>query len=144
MAKGNMTNLARFRHRIVLATSFVASVNETDIVLVREQVKEVWASITPVRGEFFINGIAQKENRNSYSHDIVIRYNSSMDISGYAWIYEDRPSGKRWYKVTSVQEIDERGRFWCIQARLVQKSDEAQIPSQNIEDFAKLPAGAVL
>lgn len=144
MSKSNMSNLGKFTHRVVLAKSFVAPINETDLVLVKEKITEVWASIVPVRGEFFLNGIAQQEHRNAYSHYIVIRYNRNMDITGYAWLYEKRPSGNRWYKVTAVQEIEEKQRFWQIQARLVQKSEFAQQPSESNDTIASLPAGASL
>jgi hypothetical protein len=144
MSKQNMTSLLNFRHRIVLSRSYTESPTpeSTDIVIVREAIKEVWASVTPVKGSFYVNGQAMQENRNAFSHYIVIRYNRDMDITGYAWIYETRPSGKRWYKVLAVEEMGERERFWQIQARLTQKSDLVNPPG-NIR-HAELPQGAQL
>lgn len=139
-----MTSLSNFKHRVTLSSSRTEPFGKSDVILVREGIQTVYASITPVRGEFYINGIAQQESRNAYSHYIVIRYNRNMDISGYAWLYEDRPSGKRWYKVISVQEINERERFWQISARLVQKSEIVAEPTKTILEAAKLPDGASL
>lgn len=141
MPMKSMTTLGNFRHKVTLSSSYTEGENAIDLVLVRTAVKEVWASITPVRGAFYINGIATEESRNSYSHYIVIRYNRDMDISGYAWIYEDRPSGKRWYKVISVQELGERQRFWQITTRLVQKAEDVAEP---IIGSVNLPHGARL
>lgn len=145
MATANLTALRNFKHRVELTTSYTASVNDVDIVLVREKRKTVLASITPVRGEFYLNGIAQQENRNAYSHYIIIRFNRDMDITGYAWIYEERPSGNRWYKVISVEELGEKQRYWQICCRLVQKAEDADVPSEkHISEYDKLPVGAVL
>lgn len=144
-----MTALKNFRHRVTLASGYTeATKDETDIVLVRGERNTVYASICPVRGEFYINGIATQESRNSYSHNVVIRYNRNIDITGYGWLYETRPSGNRWYKIISVQEIEERERFWQISARLVQKSEDALPPSKEASkvfvEVGKLPEGASL
>lgn len=146
----SMVSLQNFRHRVVLATSYTESADaddptSTDIVLTREFVQEIYASITPVKGTFYLNGFALQENRNAFSHYICIRYNRNIDITGYAWIYEKRPSGKRWYKVLSVQEQGEKERYWQIQVRLQQKSDIAGDPAEHKDgDFLALPEGVKL
>lgn len=151
MPKQNITSLNNFRHRVVLATSnteLASSEDETntDIVLVRKEIKSVCASITPVKGTFYIGGFAMQENRNAFSHYIAIRYNRGLDITGFAWIYEDRPSGKRWYKVLAVEEMGERARYWSIQVRLQEKSDLANPPGEEkgSDGFAALPDGVRL
>lgn len=153
MPTKNMTSLNNFRHRVVLAHGVTEPVDVDDlssanIVLSRTAVQKVWASITPTKGTFFLNGFAMEENRNAASHYICIRYNRDIDITGFAWLYERRPSGKRWYKVLSVQERDERQRYWQIQVRLQQKSDVAVEPAEAQDgvdsDFLALPKGAKL
>jgi hypothetical protein len=145
-----MTNLGSFRHRVVLATSYTESDDKSNpesvnIVLTRTGVKSMAASITPVKGSFYLNGFALQENRDAFSHYICIRYNRDIDITGAAWIYEERPSGKRWYKVLSVQEQGERERYWQIQVRLQQKSDLATEPAQpNKDGYLALPSGVKL
>lgn len=140
----NMTSLLNFRHRVVLATSYTESPtpDSTDIVLVREAKGEIWASINPTKGTFFVNGQAMQENRNAASHYIVIRYNRDIDITGYGWIYEKRPSGMRWYKITSVEEMGERQRYWQLQVRLTQKGETVNPPGET--KYAELPEGARL
>lgn len=149
MPTKNMTSLQNFRHRVILAHGVTNPIDVEDtttanIVLTRTAVKAVWASITPTKGTFFLNGFAMEENRNAASHYICIRYNRDIDITGFAWIFEDRPSGRRWYKVTSVQEQNERERYWQIQVRLTQKSEFAPEPQKKKDNFAKLPDGAKL
>lgn len=152
MPSRNMTSLNNFRHRVVLAHGQTEGVDVDDpssanIVLKRTAVQSVFASITPVRGSFFLNGFALEENRNSPSHYICIRYNRDIDISGFAWLYEDRPSGRRWYKVIFVQEQNERERYWQLQVRLQQKSDiatEPAAPTLMKQDFLALPDGVKL
>lgn len=150
MPKQNITSLNNFRHRVVLATSYTElasdDISNTDIVLARKEIQSVFASITPVKGSFYIGGFAMQENRNAFSHYIAIRYNPNLDITGFAWLYEDRPSGKRWYKVLSVEEMGEKERFWIIQVRLQQKSDLANPPGEEKKQdgFVALPDGARL
>lgn len=152
MPKQNTTSLNNFRHRVVLASGQTEGVDVDDpssanIVLKRTAVQSVFASITPVRGSFFLNGFALEENRNNPSHYINIRYNRDIDITGFAWLYEDRPSGRRWYKILLVQEKDERERFWVLQVRLQQKSDlatEPAAPQLMKDDFLALPDGVKL
>jgi hypothetical protein len=152
MPTKNMTSLNNFRHRVVLARGQTDTVDVDDptsanIVLTRTAVQRVYASITPTKGQFFLNGFALEENRNAASHYICIRYNSSIDITGFAWLYEERPSGRRWYKVLSVQEQSERERFWQIQVRLQQKSDlatEPAAPALMKNDYLDLPDGVKL
>lgn len=156
MPKQNITSLNNFRHRVVLATSNTELASEdetnTDIVLVRTEVTSRFASITPVKGSFYLNGFAMQENRNAFSHYIALRYDRELDITGFGWIYEIRPSGKRWYKILAVEEMGERERYWCIQVRLQQKSVLANPPgseertkeeSKN-DGFIALPDGARL
>lgn len=144
MPKQNTTSLFNFKHRVVLAHSYTEAPEEgsTDIVLIRKAKKEVWASITPVKGNFYLNGFAMNENRNAFSHYIVIRFNREMDVTGYGWIYEERKSGRRWYKVTAVEEMGEKERFWQIQCRMTQKSELANPPGD--ERLVELPQGARL
>lgn len=151
MPKQNMTSLNNFRHRVVLATSYTESdgVNDgesANIVLTRKEVKNIIASITPTKGTFFLNGFALQENRNAASHYICIRFNRDIDITGFAWVYEDRPSGRRWYKILSVEEMAEKQRFWMLQSRLQQKSDLATQPATEkpSSDFLALPNGVEL
>lgn len=135
MPSKNMTSLNNFRHRVTLTHGQTEADDDTpNIVLRRTGVRNVAASITPIKGSFFLNGFALQENRNVASHYVVIRYNRDVDITGFAWLFEDRPSGKRWYKVLEVQEMGERERFWQMCCRLQQKSDVASEPSKPKED----------
>lgn len=152
MPTKNMTSLQNFRHRVVLTHGQTEGVDVDDkssanIVLTRTAIQGVYASINPVKGTFFLNGFALEENRNAASHYICIRYNRDIDITGFAWLYEKRPSGRRWYKVLSVQEQGERERYWQIQVRLQQKSDiatEPAAPKQMRDDLLALPDGVTL
>ena len=146
MAKQTNTSLGRFVHRVQLTTSKIELASDQEnIVLARHSVGEVWASITPVRGSYFLGTFAMMEGRENPSHWIVIRYNRDIDITGYGWLFERRPSGLRWYKIVLVQELNEDGRFWIIQARLEQKSDVAPEPTKKPDyGFQKLPDGVKL
>lgn len=150
MPTKNMTSLNNFRHRVVLAHGRTESDGLNDsqsanVVLTRTGVRSVAASITPIKGSFFLNGFALQENRNAASHYVCIRYNRDIDITGFAWLFEDRPSGKRWFKVLDVQEQGERQRFWQLQCRLQQQSDIASEPAEpKDEEFLELPKGVRL
>lgn len=145
MAKQTNTSLGRFKHRVTLATAKIEQADDgANIVLSRRAIGEVWASIAPVRGSYFLGTFAMMEGRENPSHWIVIRYNRDIDITGYGWLFERRPSGKRWYKIVLVQEVEEEGRFWVIQARLEQKSDTAPEPTKPAHGFLRLPDGVKL
>ncbi len=144
------TALSKFKHRVVLASSYTEGQEKdnpasADIILKRTIVKEVSAAISPIKGSFYLNGFAMEENRNLPSHSIYIRYNRDIDITGFAWVYEERPSGRRWYKVLTVQEVEEQQRFWQFKVRLQQKSEAAVEPvKEKKDDFLQLPKGARL
>lgn len=131
--------ISDLRHRVTLCSAKDETVNNVDIMLKRVGVFDAWASIQPVRGQFFAGGYAEKESRDHYSHHVWIRFRSDLDITAWAWVYESRPTGARWYKVLAVEEIDENGRFWRMQCRLSQKSEDAVKPASGAGAFDTLP-----
>lgn len=139
-------------HRITLCSARDETINSVEILLKRVGIFEAWAAIAPVRGQFFAGGFSVKEGREHYSHNIWIRFRPDMDITAWAWIFEPRPSGARWYKVLAVEERDEAGRWWVMQCRLSQKGDDVVMPAKQDNahpakspfDCAPLPDGVRL
>lgn len=141
MSKYSDFSISSFYHRVALASANDDSANG-QLIVSKTGVITVWANIEPVRGAAYVNGIAIRENLDNYSHNIIIRFIQTLDISAYAWLYEERPSGRRWYKVLSVEEVGERQRFWKMQCRLQQKSVNAVAPKTSAT--YSLPVGAIL
>jgi hypothetical protein len=116
--------ISAFKHRVALCTAYDEALTEIAVLLKREKAFDAWAAIDPVRGSFWLNQFAERENRESPSHTITIRWSPNYDISGYAWLFEQRAkSGGRWFKVLSVQELDDKARWWVFGCRLVEKGN---------------------
>lgn len=121
--------IGSLKHRVVLCSAYDEAVTETKVLLMRQRVVESWAGIIPVHGTFLLNGYAVREARESPSHYIRLRWGPDLDISGYAWVFEQRwRSGARWFKILDVTEDDEAARFWRLDARLVERGGEADRP----------------
>lgn len=131
-----LPSVGKMSHRVVLCT-MQDVVNEAgEMRLTRQGVREVWASIEERRGSFFNReGEAIREAAEQRSHKICLRVCPDIEISGHAWVYEQRKSlASRWFKILDVSE--ERGtevagrdaRFWCLHCRLVERSDEVSKP----------------
>lgn len=138
---------ADFKHRCALCSAHDVNVDEIKVLLVRQKVIEFWGRIDPVRGSFMMSGHAERESRDNHSCLIWMRWAPSVDISGYAWVFEERKrSGCRWYKVLSVREENDASRFWRIEARLEERSGDAVRPvtDQPLGIFAPKPLTGVL
>lgn len=138
-----IVRISDLKHRVTLCSARDETANSVEILLKRVGVFNAWAAIAPVRGQFFAGGYAEKESRENYSHNVWIRFRPGIDITAWAWVYEHRPSGARWYKVLSVEEVKESGRFWRMQCRLSQKGDDVVEPASGAGafDYSPLPDG---
>lgn len=136
-------SIAKLTHRIKLCSERDATVDGGMPVLTRDDVLTVWAQIQPKRGSFFVNGTVAMENRENPSHYITIRYRSDLQIRSTAWVYEERrASPPRWYKVLSVQDRDENGRWFQLEVRLVESADDITRPAGAEDRIVDMPKGA--
>lgn len=143
--KGLAVSIGDMKHRVTLCSADDIAENDGRIVIARRSVVTVWAKIEEDRGSFWSRqGFAVKEQRETPSHSIFIRYRAQFDITAHAWIFEDRKNAPaRWWKVLEVQEIEDLGvykRFWKLRCRLVERSDTASAPQGPAEP--KSPAAA--
>lgn len=135
--------LAHLRHRLVLCRQDDVISSETGFQLRREEVKTVLASITEKSGSPFTKaGFAHSGNERT--HIIMIRYRSSINLSEMAWLYEKRvKSSPRWFKILSVGQTEDCStEYWNINAKLVERSDEAIKPANPV--VISLPNGVKL
>jgi head-tail adaptor len=134
-----------FKHRITLCSASDVVTEGGTMVLSRVAAWDAWAHIEESRGSFFSrDGYAVKEQRDQRSHKICIRYRTDKEISGAAWIYEQRAkSSPRWFKVLSVCDKGEMGRFWQLECRLVERSDDVVKPVEAKPDDVTLQGMAL-
>ena len=136
----------QYRHKVTLCRGRTFAV-DAGAYLRKDEVFSAKADIREVRGSFFAGGFAIQESRNVYSHNIFIRVAPKFDITGSAWVYEERhKTPSRWYKVLQIQDFNETGREYRLLCRLVEKSDDAEPPATPGRDsyVALLPVGLKL
>jgi head-tail adaptor len=138
--------ISALRHRVVLCSQKDVITSHGSLTLIRKEVMATWASIEAKRGSMFSpNGQAMMDNRNERTHIIKIRYRPDLEVSSYAWIYEERRiSPPRWFKILTVDQTED-GCSPCYEfgCRLVERSDEAQRPDTPTV-VASLPKGVHL
>lgn len=117
--------IGSLRHKVALCRAY-DSITASDMVINDRTIAipDLWADIAPVRGSLFLQNRAIMEGREAHSHFIVIRFAPNVDITAYAWVFEPRAqSGARWFKVLAVKEENEKGRWWRMECRLIEKGD---------------------
>ena len=130
---------ADLKHSIVLCSAKDVVVDAGTIALVREPAFRCWASVKEFRGPLMSGGFEVTKDRETASHDIVIRYRSDVDVAATAWVYEARGTSQpRWYKVLETFDIDEAGRWHRLRCRLTNRADFVTPPA--LVDGAKLGA----
>lgn len=124
--------IAKLRHKINLCSQKDVVVG-SEIKLIREDILATWAMIEVKKGSMFVNGAAVRDNRNARTHCIYIRYRSDLEITGYAWIYEERHlSPPRWFKILTVQETESGGSpLYEFDCRIVERGDDLAEPVEE-------------
>lgn len=128
-----MTSIASLRHMVALCSGSDVVVSPGSIESRRPPIFTARADIQPKRAQQWSpQGFAAFDEKERPSHDVAIRFRPDIDITRAAWLFEERlQSGRRWFKVLGVVDVEERGRFWKLSCRLVEKGVEAPAPTQS-------------
>jgi len=120
-------------------------VSPSEFRLARKEAANFWAEIVPVRSSAFSpNGAAMNEARSTLTHRIKIRYQSDLNVSIMAWIYEARiKSSARWFKILKVTQTEDKTfEYLIFDCRLVERGDDIIAPSNG--PAIGLPSGVRL
>ena len=98
-------------------------VEGTDFKLRRESVLKMHAMIEPKRATQFSRHGAAMTKQDERTHIIKARYHPEIDVTAYAWIYEERrKSAPRWFKILQVSETEGKGSpYFMFECRLTEK-----------------------
>jgi len=137
--------IGKLRHRIVLCSQKYDVKSKGELLDVRESVIECWAQIRELAHTTFSeHGAAVLANRDVRTHFIYTRYFPLLDISGKAYVYEERmKSSPRWFKVLSVGQSEVKGSpYFVWSCRIVGRSDNVQAPDNKVTGPAQnMPQG---
>lgn len=142
----NTRIIGKFRHRVVICSQTDVVTENCEMRLTREGIYGAWAMITPKAFSMFSQqGDAVLDPSLRRSHIIVTRYNSLIDITATAWIYEKRlKSSPRWYKVLSVGDEFENSQFFQFNVKLMQSTHDAIEPSGEVSGIETISGGIKL
>lgn len=105
------------------------------MTLTRRPVAWLWAAVTSTSRPSYQarSGYSVMENRDFwYTHRIVVRSESRVEVSAAAWVYEERMiSSPRWYKVLGWQESD-CSCWLTLECRLMERSPDVQPPAPTV------------
>lgn len=120
--------IARMKHRVVLCSMDDVVTKDGEMILSREGIREVWASIDDRRDTLQdVSGFTLDKNKERQSQLITTRYMYDLNIQSTAWIFERRrKSAPRWFKVLGA--IEHRLVF-IFSTRLVERSDIVTPPT---------------
>lgn len=121
--------IREFRHRLRICSEKDV-VNNGNMSLSRDDIYSGWAKIEPKKSSQFAgNGVAI--SGDARTHKIYMNYRRDMQMSGKAWLYEERlQSAPRWFKILSV--IDD-GCYWCFDCKLTERGDGLIPPQKPVE-----------
>lgn len=122
--------LRDLKHRVELCSAKDV-ITDGEIRLSRPAVFSRWAMIYEKKASMFgTSGYAIMQDRDTKTHEMVIRYDPTVNISSAAWIYEDRGvSSNRWFKVLAIKEKEvQRNKWLCLECRLVERGDDVVPP----------------
>lgn len=126
--------IASLRHKLQLCSQNDVVTEGGEFKYVRKDVATVWGSIeAKASSTFSRHGAAMKDSRNKQTHIIMVRYNWDMNISAYAWLFEERrKSSPRWFKVLSAKETEGKGsQMLMLNCRLVERADDVALPEED-------------
>lgn len=135
--------IADFKHRVAVCTMHDVVEQGGNMILRRADAYHAWAKIVPSVGGLFNGaGNAIKQSGDVRTHKLTIRFRTDIDFTQTAWFFEQRlQSGGRWFKLLSMYEKDEAGRFLECNVRLVSRGAVVP-PSQTQPERGPLPFGA--
>lgn len=115
--------IAEFKHRVAVCSMDDVVEQGGNMVLRRKDVYHCWAKIKPSQGSLYTgDGDAVKQNRETRTHKITIRFRRDIDFTQAAWFYEERlQSGGRWFKLLAMNEQLDAGMYLDCDVRLVSR-----------------------
>ncbi len=127
---GHGYSIASLKHRVAICSMKDVVVGPSEITLAREPVYNAWACIEQKRKSLFSgSGDAIKQNRETQTHLVIIRFRRDIDFTQAAWFYEQRlQSGARWFKVLEMGEDVEDGEFMKFSCRMVERGADISPP----------------
>lgn len=142
--------IAKLRHHLLLCSQNDVVTKDGDMILNRTAVRALRAMIEPKKASTFsAQGAAHMDTKDARTHVITTRLSPDLEISTYAWLYEERrKSSPRWFKILSVVETEMGGRpFFVFDCRLVERGDAIVKPDDGLEadqTVVGLPHGVAL
>lgn len=123
-------HIAKLRHRMKLCSQRDVVTENNDMRLNRAEVSSIWCSVEEKAASHFSVKGATVGNRNERTHIICARYNSDLNVSNMAWLYEERrKSSPRWFKILKVGQTEMKGSvFFKFEVRLVERADDIPEP----------------
>lgn len=128
-------SIAGRRHKLLLCTQDDIVTENNDWIVNRKAVMSVWAAIKTKAGSTF-NPHGASMSKPVQTHLIKIRYKRDVNVSNFAWLYEERrKSSPRWFKILKVSQTETSGtEYFEFSCRLVERGDEVPKPDQDLPE----------
>lgn len=147
-------SIASLRHRVKMCSQKDVVNDDGFLILNREGVLDMWASIEAKAASTFTGqGATTKSSRGKRTHKITTRYHRDLHVSNLAWLYEERRiSAPRWFKILKVVQSETKGsEYFIFDCQLVERGDDLTSPHVEVEEPLNqlspafgLPDGVVL
>lgn len=138
-------DIAKLKHPVFLCTTDDV-VDDGVIRLRRRTVRKTFARIEPWGSPFSRVGNFGEFGQNvnsSPSHKIIIRAQLDLEVTRFAWIYEERRiSADKWYKVLDIRE-DADGLWWEFRTRIDTRGDDCP-PEPNVDPYCGIAKGGTI
>lgn len=124
-------SVGKLRQRIAICATLDKSGVEGSLSRERPGVFWTWAMILPVRAYRQVAYTAAFGSDNTPTHSVFIRMPRDVQVTAQHWVYYENQFTKRWMRIHSVQDINERQSMLWLLCRLQEDHDERNDPATN-------------